>query len=194
MKTVEEFMQRLQDDPEFELQAQAYENNDEFMNFVKSAGYDFTLDQLLDKFKHEEEVAPQTAEPPPVTTKTVEEFIQRLEDEPEFEHQAHAFENDDDFMEFVQARGLRLHPGPIDRGVQAGPRVGRSRRLRCRAAPLKVAEPLAPQLPDGSEFMQPADPAPHDAEEQKRPGALFPKFEGVSGGRRRGMKWRNADS
>jgi predicted ribosomally synthesized peptide with nif11-like leader len=193
MKTVEEFMQRLQEDPEFELQAQAYENNDDFMSFAKSAGYDFTLDQLLEKFKHEEEGAPQPSEPPPVTAKTVEEFIQRLENEAEFELQAHAFENDDAFMEFVRREGYDFTLDQLTDGFKQGQGLLEARAL-VPVAPLEVAETLTPRLPSGSELIQPPDPVPDDAEAQKRPGTLFPKFEGVSGGRRRGMKWRNADS
>jgi len=52
MKTLGEFIQRLQVDPAFEKQAQAFDNGDELMAFVSREGYDFTLDQLMDEFKH----------------------------------------------------------------------------------------------------------------------------------------------
>ncbi len=192
MKTVEEFIQRLHNDPEFELQAQAYENSDEFMNFLKSAGYDFSLDQLLDKFKHEEEVTNQRAEQSTVTTKTIEEFMQRLEDDPEFEHKAQAFENDDEFMEFVKSEGYDFTLDQLMDGLKQGKGLLKFQAKR-PPTPLKIVETTLP-LPDGSEFLQQADPPSHGAEAQKRPGALSPKFEGIAGGRRRGMKWRNGDS
>jgi predicted ribosomally synthesized peptide with nif11-like leader len=52
MKTLEEFIQRLQDDPVFERQACAFDNGDELMAFVQSEGYDFTLEQLMREFNH----------------------------------------------------------------------------------------------------------------------------------------------
>ncbi len=57
MKTLGEFIQRLQEDAAFEKQAQAFDNSDELMAFVRLEGYDFTLDQLMDEFK-------QGAKPP----------------------------------------------------------------------------------------------------------------------------------
>ena len=51
MKTLEEFIQRLQVDAAVEKKAQAFDNGDELMAFVKSEGYDFTLEQLTIKFK-----------------------------------------------------------------------------------------------------------------------------------------------
>ncbi len=52
MKTLGEFVQRLQIDAAFEKQAQAFDNGDELMAFIKREGYDFTLDQLANEFKH----------------------------------------------------------------------------------------------------------------------------------------------
>jgi predicted ribosomally synthesized peptide with nif11-like leader len=52
MKTLEEFIQRLQDDAAFEKQAQTFVAGDALMAFVKREGYDFTLEQLTQKFKH----------------------------------------------------------------------------------------------------------------------------------------------
>jgi predicted ribosomally synthesized peptide with nif11-like leader len=52
MKTLREFIQRLQDDPAFEKKAQAFDNGDELMAFVKREGYDFNLEQLTSEFKH----------------------------------------------------------------------------------------------------------------------------------------------
>ncbi len=51
MKTLGEFLQRLEDDSIFEKNAQAYNNGDELMAFVKGEGYDFTLEQLTRAFK-----------------------------------------------------------------------------------------------------------------------------------------------
>ena len=47
MKTLEEFIQRLQEDPVFERQAQAFDHGDDLIAFVKREGYDFTLEQLI---------------------------------------------------------------------------------------------------------------------------------------------------
>ena len=51
MKTLGEFIQRLQDDAAFEKRAQAFDNGEELMAFVKREGYDFTLEQLTIEFK-----------------------------------------------------------------------------------------------------------------------------------------------
>ena len=51
MKTLREFLQRLQDDSAFEEKAQAFNDGDELMAFVESEGYDFTLEQLTSAFK-----------------------------------------------------------------------------------------------------------------------------------------------
>jgi predicted ribosomally synthesized peptide with nif11-like leader len=58
MKTIKEFIQRLQDDPEFEKQAQAFDNGTDLMAFVKGQGYDFTLEQLASAFKQEAKLQP----------------------------------------------------------------------------------------------------------------------------------------
>jgi predicted ribosomally synthesized peptide with nif11-like leader len=65
MKTVAEFIQRLQDDPAFEKQAQAFEHGDELIAFGKRQGYDFTLEQLMSEFEREEKVAAETGGPGP---------------------------------------------------------------------------------------------------------------------------------
>ena len=51
MKTLGEFIQRLEDDAAFEKKAQAFDNGDDLMAFVKSEGYDFSLEQLTGAFK-----------------------------------------------------------------------------------------------------------------------------------------------
>jgi predicted ribosomally synthesized peptide with nif11-like leader len=65
MKTLTEFIQRLQDDPAFEKQAHAFEHGDELIAFVKRQGYDFTLDQLMSEFEREEKVTAETGGPAP---------------------------------------------------------------------------------------------------------------------------------
>jgi predicted ribosomally synthesized peptide with nif11-like leader len=59
MKTLGEFIQRLQDDAAFEEKAQAFDNGDELMAFVKSEGYDFTLEQLTGAFKQNAQLPPE---------------------------------------------------------------------------------------------------------------------------------------
>jgi predicted ribosomally synthesized peptide with nif11-like leader len=105
MKTVNEFTQRLQHDPEFERKAQAFENNEDFMAFVKAEGYDFTLNQLLEELDRKPQLDAEVDAPP---QKTVEEFIQRLQDDPEFEQKAQAFENNEDFLAFVKSEGYNF--------------------------------------------------------------------------------------
>jgi predicted ribosomally synthesized peptide with nif11-like leader len=56
MKTLAEFIQRLQDDPAFEKQAQAFDQGNELIAFVKREGYDFTLEQLMSEFEREEKL------------------------------------------------------------------------------------------------------------------------------------------
>jgi predicted ribosomally synthesized peptide with nif11-like leader len=62
MKTLEEFIQRLQDDAAFEDQAQAFITGDDLMAFVQREGYDFTLEQLMEKFQDEAEPPAETGE------------------------------------------------------------------------------------------------------------------------------------
>ena len=66
MKNLGEFLQRLEDDSVFEKNAQAYNNGDDLMAFVKSEGYDFTLEELTTAFKQREQVPPQAESPTPV--------------------------------------------------------------------------------------------------------------------------------
>ena len=60
MKTLEEFIQRLQDDAAFEKQAQSFNHGDELMTFVKREGYDFTLEQLMSEFEPGEQLPAET--------------------------------------------------------------------------------------------------------------------------------------
>ena len=59
MKTLGEFIQRLQDDAAFEKKAQAFDNGDDLMAFVKSEGYDFSLEQLTSAFKERAKLPPE---------------------------------------------------------------------------------------------------------------------------------------
>jgi predicted ribosomally synthesized peptide with nif11-like leader len=60
MKTLEDFIQRLQDDPAFEKQAQAFDQGHELIAFVKREGYDFTLEQLMREFERGEKLTAET--------------------------------------------------------------------------------------------------------------------------------------
>jgi predicted ribosomally synthesized peptide with nif11-like leader len=60
MKTLEEFIQRLQDDPAFEKQAHAFDQGDDLIAFVKREGYDFTLEQLMREFERAEKSPAET--------------------------------------------------------------------------------------------------------------------------------------
>ena len=62
MKTLEEFIQRLQDDPAFEKQANAFEQGDDLIAFVKREGYDFTLEKLMSEFEREEKLPAETGD------------------------------------------------------------------------------------------------------------------------------------
>jgi len=75
MKTLEEFIQRLQDDAAFEKQAYAFDHSDDLMAFAKREGYDFTLEQLMGEFEPGDKSAAETgdlapapvsASPPPI--------------------------------------------------------------------------------------------------------------------------------
>jgi predicted ribosomally synthesized peptide with nif11-like leader len=190
---MKEFIQRLQNDPEFEQKAQTFENSDEFVEFVKSEGYDFTLDQLLDEFKNEQQAAAQPVEEPPAPRKTVEEFIQRLQDDPEFEQTARAFENNDDFLEFVKSEGYDFTLDHLTEGLRHGKDSLNQSDETLSTSSKATVIPLS-GLPDNTEIELAAESSARGAvEEQKRPRALYPKFEGISGGRRRGMKWRNVE-
>lgn len=65
MKTLEEFIQRLQDDPAFEKQARAFEHSDDLIAFVKREGYDFTLEELMSEFERAEKSPGKTGDPAP---------------------------------------------------------------------------------------------------------------------------------
>lgn len=194
MKTIGDFIQRLQKDPEFENKAQAFENSDEFMEFVKREGYNFTLDELLHEFQQEQDLPNQPGDRPPAAMKTAEEFVQRLEDDAEFENQARAFHNDDTFMKFIKREGYDFTLDQLTNRFKHEMEMVKPQAEK-PPTPLKVVAPPRLRRPDGIEFKREADPSPQGAaRSQNRPEASCPKYEGVGGGRHRGMKWRNADT
>ena len=90
MKTLEEFIQRLQDDAVFEKQTQAFEHGDELIAFVKREGYDFTLEQLMSEFEPEEKLPAETGGLAPAPA-DVSAFTSPWPDEAEFPRQPEAF-------------------------------------------------------------------------------------------------------
>jgi hypothetical protein len=90
MKTVEAFIQRLQDDAAFEKEAQAFVTGDELMAFVQRAGYDFTLEQLMDKFQHEAKSHSEAGETAPSPTE-VKASTPRIPDEAPVPKEAEVF-------------------------------------------------------------------------------------------------------
>jgi len=149
MKTLEEFIQRLRDDAAFEKRAQAFDNSEELMIFVKSEGYDFTLEQLTIEFKQgaklrteADEIAPAPRDAGPSTG--------RMHQDAAFPRQPEAFPNGEtstalpkrgsrDFTRGQSSGGLRT-PGPEEESPEALPRVGGGRhrgfsRLRLKPIP-----------------------------------------------------------
>ena len=92
MKTLEEFIQRLQDDAAFEKQAQAFDNGDDLMAFVKSEGYDFTLEQLMSEFKQGAKLPAEAGGMAPAPT-DVSASTPPRPDDAEFPRQPEAFPN-----------------------------------------------------------------------------------------------------
>jgi predicted ribosomally synthesized peptide with nif11-like leader len=193
MKTVEEFIQRLHNDPEFEHKAQAYENSQEFIEFVKHEGYDFTLDQLLDKFQPQQELPPKSDQESAVALKTLEEFIQRLDEDSQFESKARSYENDEAFMEFLKSEGYDFTLDQLMGRFKDDQSLLRLQSDKS-SPPFKGVDVPSPQLAGGSPGENLGECVPDgEIEPQKRPGALYPKFEAGHGGRRRGMKWLNIE-
>ena len=90
MQTIKEFIQRLQDDPAFEKQAQAFDNGDDLMAFVKGEGYDFTLEQLASEFKQEAKLPPDAGGMAPAPGDVSASTPERPDD-PEFPRDPDAF-------------------------------------------------------------------------------------------------------
>ena len=77
MKTLEEFIQRLQDDAAFEKQAQSFNHGDDLMAFVKREGYDFTLEQLMSEFGPGEKLSAETGGMPPAVRAAIERICRK---------------------------------------------------------------------------------------------------------------------
>ena len=60
MKTLAEFIQRLEDDAAFEKQAYAFDHGDDLMAFATREGYDFTLEQLMHALQPAEKLPAET--------------------------------------------------------------------------------------------------------------------------------------
>jgi predicted ribosomally synthesized peptide with nif11-like leader len=193
MKTVDEFIQRLQNDPEFEHKAQSYENSDDFLEFVKGEGYDFTLDQLLTKFRYEHRATNTPEEESSTSGKTVEDFIQRLHDDPVFEQKARAFEDLEDFLGFAKAEGYDFTVDQLMYGFKQGKESPDPPEDVKPASPKEAMVIPILRKPESAEIKQEDEPSLNRAEKGQEPAqTLYPKFEGTSG-RRRGMKWRHVD-
>jgi predicted ribosomally synthesized peptide with nif11-like leader len=203
MKTVEDFIHRLHHDPEFEQRAHSYEDSNAFMDFVKGEGYDFTLDQLLDIFKEEEAAEPaEMASPPtepvevaePPAKLGVEAFIQRLQQDPEFERQAQSFDNNDAFMEFVRKEGYDFTLDELTAGFKQHKDAVKPEAQQEQPLPPAKLETLpAPRPAVVAESPKPPESAVADSETKERPVRLTPRFEGFIGGRRRGMRWSDSE-
>jgi predicted ribosomally synthesized peptide with nif11-like leader len=101
MKTVEEFIQRLQDDPAFEKQAQAFEHGDDLMAFVKLEGYDFTLEQLMSELEPGEQLPAETGGLAPAPVDVSPSPPPRPE-EPEFPRQPEVFSSPESVTDLPQ--------------------------------------------------------------------------------------------
>jgi predicted ribosomally synthesized peptide with nif11-like leader len=99
MKTLEEFIQRLEDDAAFEKQAQSFNHGDDLMAFVKREGYDFTLEQLMREFAPEEKLPAETTDMAPAPA-DISASTPPRPDEAEFPRKPEALSN--------PARGMAL--------------------------------------------------------------------------------------
>jgi predicted ribosomally synthesized peptide with nif11-like leader len=125
MKTIKEFIQRLQNDPAFEKQAQAFDNGDELMAFVKGEGYDFTLEQLASEFKQGAELPPDAGGMAPAPG-DLSASTPPSPDDPEFSRKPDAFpqretssalpeSGSNDFTREQPQEGLQNPPGPAEK-------------------------------------------------------------------------------
>ena len=110
MKTLEEFIQRLQDDPAFEKQAHAFDSGDDLIAFVKREGYDFTLEQLMSEFERAEKSPAETGglAPPPAD---VSPSPPPRPDETEFPRQPETLSSQESGNGSTQERELTTLPG-----------------------------------------------------------------------------------
>ena len=149
MKTLEEFIQRLQDDAAFEKRAQAFDNGEELMAFVKSEGYDFTLEQLTIQFKQEAKLRTEAGKMAPAP-REAGASTGRMRKEAEFPRKPEAFPNGEaspalpksgsqDFTREQPPGGLQT-PGPEEESPEELPRIGGGRHrgfssLRLKSIP-----------------------------------------------------------
>jgi len=94
MKTLEEFIQRLQDDPAFEKQAQAFDHGDDLIAFLKRQGYDFTLEQLMREFERGKKLPAETGGLAPASA-DVSTSLPPRPDEAEFPRQPEALSSEE---------------------------------------------------------------------------------------------------
>jgi len=94
MKTLEEFIQRLQADAAFEKQAQAFNHGDDLIAFVKREGYDFTLEQLMSEFGQGEKLTAETGGMAPASA-DVSASTPPRPDEAEFPRQPEALSSEE---------------------------------------------------------------------------------------------------
>jgi predicted ribosomally synthesized peptide with nif11-like leader len=132
MKTLEEFIQRLQDDPAFEKQAHAFDSGDDLIAFVRREGYDFTLEQLMREFERASKspAEPEGLAPPPADASPPPP---PRPDEPEFPSQPESLSGDDTISksgnnDFTGAQPQEKAPQPKTAmplpAVEAEPRAG----------------------------------------------------------------------
>jgi len=136
MKSLEEFIQRLQDDAAFEKRAQAFDNGEELMVFVKSEGYDFTLEQLTIEFKQGAKLRTEDGEMAPAP-RDAGAYTGRMQKDAEFPRKPEAFPNGEkstalpksgshDFTRGQPSGGLQT-PEPEEKSPEELPRVGGGR-------------------------------------------------------------------
>ena len=149
MKTLEEFIQRLRDDAAFEKRAQAFDNGEDLMAFVKSEGYDFTLEQLTVEFKQEAKLRTEAGKMAPAPG-DAGASTGRMRKEAEFPRKPEAFPNGEtspalpksgsqDLTREQPSGGLQT-PGPEEESPEELPRIGGGRHrgfscLRLKSIP-----------------------------------------------------------
>jgi predicted ribosomally synthesized peptide with nif11-like leader len=201
MKTLEDFIQRLQDDPAFEKQAQAFDQGDDLMAFVKREGYDFTLEQLMHEFERGEKLAAETGGMAPAPVEASPSLPPRP-DRAKFPRQPEVVSspepsespletgNDDVLERLTQSNAAMPPPAglsppppskPMEPEIPRQPEVvsspGRSTDLPKRGIDDFTREPPVERLPQPKEAMPPPEP-----EAEPRAGL----FKG-GGGRHRGF-------
>ena len=136
MKSLEEFIQRLQDDAAFEKRAQAFDNGEELMVFVKSEGYDFTLEQLTIEFKQGAKLRTEAGEMAPAP-RDAGASTGRMQKDAEFPRKPEAFPNGEKSTALPKSRshdftrgqpsGELQTPEPEEKSPEELPRVGGGR-------------------------------------------------------------------